>query len=156
MLAVRSLTSRFGWDVVHSTSYGRKHFLHPLTPIYMRPTLHDFVIVKNNNKRTNTYVQATKLGNYNKSILHYKHTFFTICVHRHRHRHRHRRRYPLTIAHRYNNHNHNNNSDNNNNDITKKGFGRVSSWRDKVHFGHFRERETCFDTHLPLLSWPQC
>jgi hypothetical protein len=24
MLAVRSLTSRFGWDVVHSTSYGRK------------------------------------------------------------------------------------------------------------------------------------
>ncbi len=39
---------------------------------------------------------------------------------------------------------------------SKKGFGRVSSWRDKVHFGHFRERETCFDTHLPLLSWPQC
>ena len=27
ILAVYSLTSRFGWDVVHSISYGRRHYL---------------------------------------------------------------------------------------------------------------------------------
>lgn len=35
ILAARSLTSRFGWDVVHSTSYGRKRMLRCVHGIYV-------------------------------------------------------------------------------------------------------------------------
>ena len=34
--AARSLTSRFGWDVVHSASYGRRHNLMLVYGTYMR------------------------------------------------------------------------------------------------------------------------
>jgi hypothetical protein len=39
ILAARSLTSRFGWDVVHSTSYGRKRMLRCMHGIYLDKNL---------------------------------------------------------------------------------------------------------------------